>query len=760
MDNHMDNMFEKKLQAAMAAPPPYEAFVTGLMKRIVSENSVPQKREIFHKPALHLSWAIPAFLVLIVTILTMAIGPQKVWAAAMKLLGYIPGVGIVDLSAPIRVLAEPVSITRDGVSITVTSATLTGDRTNIDYRTFGIPGSAYPEREDEMGCILQPYLRLPGSTELILSNKDFPPIPAKVNEAILVVPCIINTLPGKVPENWELPLRFIPAPPALTVVPVIKSLPSSTPSEEAGTTTPEINPLKITKALDVGDKFVLMGEFNYKTDREVTLPVGSWWVTQDVSINGADGQNVPLLFSNDFEEPTPSQPGSETWLYQLEKKFVPPVTITYSGEIISPVGQKEQAAFAFNTGANPQEGRVWIANKDYKLGGYNIRLVSIESNVNGYLFHFMADEGASSNLISVDIVGYTPNCGGGGDGGDQYPVEFGRGVCYAAITGGPEFPQGELKVVITFQALSRSKRTFQLQWSPDTLLTGPYITSTPQPGVCLTAESLAQLQPAPTTLSNGKALIYEKLDTGAWGLAVYNLDGSQKQVAAANGNWGALSPDGSLVAYSGSDNGIHIVDLSSQTEKVLPGAGGFNLHWSPDGNQIAYVGMGDGAIDSVFVINTDGTQVRQISNLSYEQVIGWSPDSAKLYYTTPYTGGAAWKVYAFDLTSSTEQELFTIENGTPKFLNPKLSPDGKWIAYRGRDNSSIYLVHPDGSAMYLLLHNTRAVGIEWSRSGWLGVSMRKANSEELMVAIIKPDGCESYLLPADVHGDLEGLFIP
>ena len=43
MDNHMDNMFEKKLQAAMAAPPPDEAFVTGLMKRIVSENSVPQK---------------------------------------------------------------------------------------------------------------------------------------------------------------------------------------------------------------------------------------------------------------------------------------------------------------------------------------------------------------------------------------------------------------------------------------------------------------------------------------------------------------------------------------------------------------------------------------------------------------------------------------------------------------------------------------------------------------------------------------------
>jgi len=237
------------------------------------------------------------------------------------------------------------------------------------------------------------------------------------------------------------------------------------------------------------------------------------------------------------------------------------------------------------------------------------------------------------------------------------------------------------------------------------------------------------------------------------------LDGSQKLVVVPNGNWGALSPDGRQVAYSASDNGIHIVDLASQTEKVLPGAGGFNLHWSPDGKQIAYVGMGDGVINSVFVITTDGTSARQISDLSYESVIGWSPDG-KLYFVAPYTGGAAWKVYSYDFASGTLQERFTIENGTPKFLNPKLSPDGNWIAYRGRDNSSLYLVHPDGSDMHLVLDNVGAVGIEWSWSGWLGVSLRMTNSDESTIVLIKPDGCEAYLLPAVLHGDLEGLFTP
>ncbi|HEX7394295.1 MAG TPA: hypothetical protein VF313_05155, partial [Anaerolineaceae bacterium] len=140
-------------------------------------------------------------------------------------------------------------------------------------------------------------------------------------------------------------------------------------------------------------------------------------------------------------------------------------------------------------------------------------------------------------------------------------------------------------------------------------------------------------------------------------------------------------------------------------------------------------------------------------------IIGWSTDN-KLYSVVPYTGGAAWKVYAFDLTNNLAQELFTIENGTPKFLNPKLSPDGNWIAYRGRDNSSLYLVHPDGSDMHLVLDNVGAVGIEWSRSGWIGVSLRMTNSDESTIVLIKPDGCQAYLLPAALHGDLEGLFIP
>src|SRR5450759_68817 len=127
------------------------------------------------------AWTVALAILSLMIIGTLAIGPQRVYAAVAQLLGYIPGVGIVDQSSPIRVLAEPVSVTRDGITITVTSATLAGDRTHIDYRIFGVPGSAYPEREDVMGCIQPEYLRLPDGTRLNRIDNDFGPVPAGIN---------------------------------------------------------------------------------------------------------------------------------------------------------------------------------------------------------------------------------------------------------------------------------------------------------------------------------------------------------------------------------------------------------------------------------------------------------------------------------------------------------------------------------------------------------------------------------------------------
>ena len=55
-----------------------------------------------------------AMLIALLILLTLS----GVAYAIGRSLGYIPGIGIVDQSTPIRTLAEPVSLTRDGITIT------------------------------------------------------------------------------------------------------------------------------------------------------------------------------------------------------------------------------------------------------------------------------------------------------------------------------------------------------------------------------------------------------------------------------------------------------------------------------------------------------------------------------------------------------------------------------------------------------------------------------------------------------------------
>ncbi len=687
-----------------------------------------------------------ALLVLVISLFSIPAVAQ----AVQRLFGYIPGVGIVDESSPIRVLAEPVSVTRDGITVTVTSATLTGDKTQIAYRIFGLPASAYPAREDVAGCFPQEYLRLPDGTKLTQINYGYQPVPAGVNEADFVIPCFSNTLPGKAPENWELPLRFIPAPPDLTVMPVIELTPSpevglTQSATASGTTAPaDNNSVTVSKEIETSDGYILMGQFQPQNQ-----PGESVQVTSAEEIRDASGKKVSYAYPQDVNEFTAA---GNDWAVQFKAAgLVYPLTISFSGVVLLPADPGATAEFTFDAGSNPQPGQEWTPNQEIQLAGHTLTLISITLNSqNDYSFDFQADPKVFS--ASVQIVGYTPNGGGGGGGGGLTNGEFSTSLSYAQL------PTGVLTVTLSDLILIGDPITWQGQWSPATIRTDLPANPTPQPGLCLTADSIAQLQPAPADLTSGTALMYESLDgTDKWGLVLYNLDGSGKQLLASDASWGSLSPDGSLSAYPASD-GIHVMDLVKKTGKVLAGASGFNLQWSPDGKQIAYVGMGDNNTDSVFIVDVESTQVRQVSNLSYESVLGWSQDGKQLYFVVPFTGGAAWKVFSFDLASGSARELFTIENGTPKFLNPKLSPDGNWIAYRGRDNSSLYLIHPDGSDMHLVIDNAGVVGIEWSQSGWLGVSLNPDSSDQAAVVLLKPDDCEAYLLP-NLHGDLEGLHL-
>jgi len=751
---NLNSEFEKNVSQSFGVPTVRPEFVNQVYAELMQQADE-KSRKSYRFLGLRPAWAVASAILGILIIGIFVIGPQRVYASVMKLFGYIPGVGIVNQSSPIRVLAEPVSITHDGINITVTSATLTGDRTQIEYRIFGVPQSAYPDREDVIGCYPQEYLRLADGTQLTSVNYGYQPVPADINEAVFVIPCIPNTLPGRAPDNWEFPLQFVPAPADMVVMPVTELLPSpqveisqNVPAADEAVS-PDDHAVMVSKVVETTDGYILVGSFKPQVQSGETFQqIGA------LEIQDASGKDIAYTYPLDVNELINEEPNSSGWGAQIKAAGLDyPLTISFSGVELYPADPNATAEFSFDAGTNPQPGQIWELNQEIQLAGQTLKLVSITADSQGgYSFGFQVDQKVYS--VGVQIVGYTPT-GGGGGGGINLTGDINKFSVSMSYEG---LPSGLLTVALSNLTMIGDSITWEGQWSPETIRTD--LAADPQlpAQVCLTPDSLAQLLPAPAALTNGKVLLYEKLETGIWGLVIHELDGSQKQIVAQQGTWGALSPDGSQVAYPAPDDHHHIVDLVLQTEQVLPGLSGYDLHWSPDGKQIAYLGIGAGSVNSVNVINVDSHEVMQISTLSQQTIIGWSPDGL-LYFAAPYTGNAAWKVFAYDFNSGSQHELFTIENGTPKFLNPKLSADGKWIAYRGLDNSSVYLVHPDGSDMHLILDNVSAVGIEWSRQDWLGISLRKPNSNQSTIALINPDSCEAYVLPIVSEGDLQGLFI-
>jgi hypothetical protein len=415
--------------------------------------------------------------VLLAVFLTVAfIGVPRVAAAVKALLGYIPGVGVVAQDAPIRVLEGPVSITREGVTVTVRDAIITSNKTMVEFPVFsGVPVSAYPSESGlGQGCAARIYLRLPDGTRIDPYSNQAWPLPADVNEAALVLPCLPGTLPGAVPENWELPLKFVPASPDRTVVPVIEIWPSPSPSPDANTPAVLENPLALTKVLDVGEHYILMGVFH----TDASQPVGSSSSESEVTFTDANGQAIeatPLDYDvNDAMWP-PSQPSAEPWGYQIDKGFAAPLTMTYTQFYMAAADPQARTEFEFAAGENPQPGQEWLLNQDLELGDHTFRLVSITADFReGYIFSLESDDPGVRG-IRVEIAGYATNGlgSGGGDGGDGTTKWSERpGLNY------DKRPKGNLKVVFFDLLVEDGSQTFQLQWSPD--VTPPEIT-TPQP---------------------------------------------------------------------------------------------------------------------------------------------------------------------------------------------------------------------------------------------------------------------------------------
>lgn len=139
----------------------------------------------------------------------------------------------------------------------------------------------------------------------------------------------------------------------------------------------------------------------------------------------------------------------------------------------------------------------------------------------------------------------------------------------------------------------------------------------------------------------------------------------------------AWSPDGRTIAYGG---GVRIFFLDIQTKKEtsvwVPIEFDIrDIAWSPDGRKIAFTTKKAGQARDIYVVNIDGTDMRQLTHHRAEdRHPAWSPDGRKIVFVSHrnVVGGG---IFLMNADGQNVNEL--TDTGE---THPSWSPDGTQIA--------------------------------------------------------------------------------
>ncbi len=423
-------------------------------------------------------------------------------------LGYIPGYGVVDQNVQMLVLAEPVSQTRDGVVITIEELILTPDKLYVTASTENIPNASMLPMSDTTTarCIGNWVYQLPDGTPLTpdlsgpsggtmddpwSNNNDLTrtsyrgrsyftlatPLDLNgINELILHVPCITSDLTaGSTPENWEFRLRLIPAPAemlAMTAMPVLEYTPAPTPTlpsanvteQPEATPTLEANPITITKVIDTGDGYILMGE--------IAPPPGSVSDgNSELMLFDATGKQIIWDMPMDINlgTPTAQTPFAGVFAMHFNKAEITALPLTI--KLAAKKWAETPLRLEFDAGENPQPGDEWQVNQPFEVSGHTITLNAIRvipaqmpANAGGFQFALSFSDADISATPSIE--GFTSmNEGFGGGGGGALPAlpspqwNMNYNVEFTSM------PKGRVIIKLLVRVVD-SEQSWTLQWQP------------------------------------------------------------------------------------------------------------------------------------------------------------------------------------------------------------------------------------------------------------------------------------------------------
>lgn len=154
------------------------------------------------------------------------------------------------------------------------------------------------------------------------------------------------------------------------------------------------------------------------------------------------------------------------------------------------------------------------------------------------------------------------------------------------------------------------------------------------------------------------------------------------------------SPDGSKIVFS-LDGDIAVSNSDGKGVRKLTRGRAIDVSpsWSPDGSQIAFVSDRAGS-PNIYVMNSNGKNVRRISKGGYNTDPSWSPNSKvnKIAFVKVEKGGV--NIFTVRPDGSGEQRLTW---SSRRNENPSWTPDGHYISFVSN--------RAGANNIYLMFHN-------------------------------------------------------
>ena len=214
--------------------------------------------------------------------------------------------------------------------------------------------------------------------------------------------------------------------------------------------------------------------------------------------------------------------------------------------------------------------------------------------------------------------------------------------------------------------------------------------------------------------------------------------GPRDKVNAGTVDWSSanlLAFDGT--ALGGTHDGIYTMDANGGHVRRVTDGPDLLPEWSPDGTRIAFVrgGYAEATDDdpspahanrNVWVANSDGSGLRQVTDGRWHGSAAWSPDGQRLVTDSDSSvvevgvdssdrrvllegeyGDPSWSPDGEALVLADGHGLGLAEQGRPPVapldtpgssFSPEWSPDGEWIAFTdGENEADVWVVRPDGT---------------------------------------------------------------